>query len=107
MRLVLIGNASSRRTALLEAAARRRFPGLVLQLVPWVDLIAGRTDLRQIVQNGDCVRIDSPGKDFEAERLLLRAGAESGDSCGVTPDEATASVEQVERLVEERGRIHW
>jgi hypothetical protein len=107
MRLVLIGNASSRRTALLEAAARRRFPALRLELVAWVDLIAGRADLRRIVRNGDRVRIDSPGKDFDAERMLLRAGAEPGDSLAATADEATASIGAVERLTEERGRIYW
>ena len=107
MRLVLIGNASSRRTALLAAAARRRFPHLTVELVPWVDLIAERADLRQIVRNGDCVRIDSPGKDFEAERMLLRAGAEPGDPLAATPDEVTVSVEQMDQLSDERGRIHW
>ena len=106
MRLVLIGNASSRRTSLLEAAAGR-FPGLVLELVPWVDLIAGRCDLREIVRVGDCIRIDSPGKDFESERMLLLAGAESSESRAATLDEATVSVEQVEQLIDERGRIRW
>jgi hypothetical protein len=75
-------------------------------LVPWVDLITGRADLRRIVRPGDCIRIDSPGEDFEAERVLLRAGAESAEPEGAT-DQARVSVEQVDRLAEERGRIHW
>ena len=102
MRLVVIGNPGSRRTALL-AEAVRRFHGLSMELVPWVDLIAGTADLRRIVKPGDVVRIDSPGKDAAAERALLRAGA-------IVPTPAVGSfvsVNRIETYVNDKGRIRW
>ena len=75
MRMVLLGNPHSRRTALLQSAVAARFPALSVALVSWADLICRRADLRDLVRRGDIVRIDSPGKDFEVERMLLRAGA--------------------------------
>ena len=101
MRLVVIGNPGSRRTALLAEAARR-FRGLSMELVPWVDLIAGTADLRRIVKAGDVVRIDSPGKDAAAERALLRAGA--GDE---TDDGAFVSVDRACTYRDDRGRLRW
>ncbi len=100
-RLVVVGNPGSRRTALL-AEAVARFPGLSMELVAWVDLIAGTADLRRVVRDGDVVRLDSPGKDAAAERALLRAGAREP-----TPDGAIVSAARIESYAEDRGRIRW
>ena len=53
------------------------------------------------VKPGTIVRVDSPGKDFETERALLRAGAEVEDN----GDYARLSSDEVERLEFDRGRI--
>ena len=74
MRLVLIGNPRSRRTELLKRALAR-WPHVELVPVPWLDLLADRADLRCIVHAGNVLRIDSPGKDFEIQKALLRVGA--------------------------------
>jgi hypothetical protein len=101
MRLVVIGIPGSRRTNLLAEAARR-FPGLTVELVPWIDLIAGRADLRRIVREGDVVRIDSPGKDAATERALLRV---DGDEKSATA--AFVSKHRVDSFSDDYGRIRW
>src|SRR4051794_24081032 len=99
MRLVLIGNPGLRRTALLATAARK-WSDLELKVISWIDLIHGSADLRRIVFPDDHVRLDSPGKDFEVERALLRAGL----AC---PGNPIASRREIDALVEDRGRILW
>jgi hypothetical protein len=101
MRLVVIGIPGSRRTNLLAEAARR-FPGLTVELVPWIDLIAGQADLRRIVREGDVVRIDSPGKDAAVERSLLRAGAGEATDRG-----SLVTADRIDGYADDRGRIRW
>src|SRR3954468_855822 len=67
---VVAGNPGCRRVALFqEALARRRLPAATL--VPYIDLIAGRATLEQVVWPGTVVRLESPGRDFEVEKALL------------------------------------
>src|SRR4051812_30268100 len=78
VRFVLIANPASRRVELLQAAITAA--GLpAAQVVPWIDLLAERVDLSQIVRAGEVVRLDSPGKDFDVERAILAAGADVHD----------------------------
>lgn len=104
MRLILIGNPTARRTALFKNAVTSCFPALPFHVVPWADVICETADLRRLVREGDLVRLDSPGRDFEVERLLLHAGAEDGvgpvGPVGITP-------RQIDQLAEDRGRILW
>jgi hypothetical protein len=95
MRIVVIGTSSSRRTALFQAAVQRR--GMAMVLIPWRDLINGHADLRQIVRRDDLVRIDSPGRDFETERLLLLAGRSNHAPWAA----------KMENLADDRGLIRW
>src|SRR5215204_6490251 len=104
MRLVLLGNPNSPRTVDFHASMASKFPSLMLKVVPWADLIQGKSDLRDIVRERDIVRIDSPGKDFEVERLLLRAGI---DETGEMPAHARASSQTINALRPDRGRILW
>jgi hypothetical protein len=101
MRLVAIGNPGSPRTAHLAAAARR-FDGIELVHVPWIDLLTERIKLSSVVRKGDVVRIDSPGRDFEVERALLRLGVDDH-----RPSEASVPVARIDGLSEDRGRIRW
>lgn len=95
-KLVVIGNPTGRRAELLDAAVRRR-GDVAMRVVPWTELLAGRADLRGLVRGGDVVRIDSPGKDIDAERALLRY-ARPGDA---------AWSRTIDALPDERGRVWW
>src|SRR5262245_34920297 len=77
--LVVIGNPASRRVRLLQTALPAlRWPPA--RLASYAELFSGRLDLTQCVRPGDVVRIESPGKDFAVERLLLALGARAAES---------------------------
>src|SRR4051794_33117163 len=98
--LVVVANPGCRRVALLQAALDRC--GLpAATVVPYLDLLAGRVTMEEVVRAGTVLRIESPGRDFEVERALLAKGARVDDATGSTrigPEEAL-------RLPFERGRI--
>jgi hypothetical protein len=98
--IVLVGNPDCRRVALFQQAlvALRRPPACVL---PWADLLAGQAHPGRWVRRGDIVRIESPGRNFEVERALLRLGSEMRDS-GASRRLSRA---EVDALVFDRGRI--
>ncbi|MBN1286622.1 MAG: STM4014 family protein [Anaerolineae bacterium] len=74
-RFVVIGVPGDRRVALFQAAlARFEQPPAVV--VSYADLIAGRAHLAEMVTPGAVVRIESPGDDFNTERLFLAEGAD-------------------------------
>src|SRR4051812_1006674 len=77
--LVVVGNPGCRRVALLQAALERR--GLpAATVVAYLDLLAGRVALEQVIRPGTVLRIESPGRDFEVERALLAEGARVEDA---------------------------
>lgn len=90
----------SRRTHLFQEALAR-VGHRPARVVSFVDLLAGRVVLTDLVKPGTVVRVESPGKDFETERALLRAGAEVDDS----GDYARLTSAEVERLEFDRGKI--
>lgn len=100
-RFVLVGNPDCRRVLLFQAALDRLgLPAPVL--IPWSELLSGQADLARVLQSGDVVRLESPGRDWNVERALLHAGS---DAPGGEPfDRLTPA--QVEALTFERGRIH-
>src|SRR5688572_23895099 len=102
-RVVLVGVPASRRTELFQAAlARAGAPAA--SVVSYTDLLGGRAFLPDLVRPGAWVRIDSPGKDFETELALLKAGAGAEDEEGRY---ARATRETLGALEFERGRILW
>src|SRR5262245_2577977 len=95
---IIIGNPGSRRVILFQTSlAQLKLPSA--QIVPYIDLILGKTILTDIVSAGSVVRIESPGKEFEVERALLALGLDTGD-CDVC-----LSRYAISKLVFERGRI--
>lgn len=98
--MLLVTVPDSRRTHLFQEALAR-LGQRPARVVSFVDLLAGREVLTDLVEPGTVVRIDSPGKDFETERALLRAGAEVNDS----GDYARLTSDEVERLEFDRGKI--
>ncbi len=73
-RFVVIGSADDRRIQLWQAAlSRLALPPA--KLVTYTDLLIGRVRLEACLQPGDVLRIESPGKSDETNRLLLKRGA--------------------------------
>ena len=96
---VVVGNPAGRRIALFqEALARLGLPPA--QVVSYPDLLEGRAELPEVVRPGTIVRIESPDKDFEAERAILAAGADVADEDGFE----RISRQSAEQLSFERGR---
>lgn len=97
---VVLGNPNSRRISLFQEAlaALGQAPARV---VPWLDLLTGGVDLRQILRPGDVFRIESPGRDFEVERALLAAGAAEPDAEAF----ARLTEEELHALSFDRGEI--
>ncbi|WP_394794268.1 STM4014 family protein [Armatimonas sp.] len=80
MRLVVIGNPGSNRlTFLNEALQKQGQPSAII--LPWLELIEGRTELSVHAQPDDLVRIESPGRDVAVEAALVGVGrrAEHGE----------------------------
>jgi hypothetical protein len=72
--LVLVGNPGSRRVDLFQAAVKNL--GLPpARLVAYADLLTGRADLSREIPPDAIVKVDSPGKDFPVEKLILALGA--------------------------------
>jgi glutathione synthase/RimK-type ligase-like ATP-grasp enzyme len=98
---VVVGNPASRRVELFQAAlsAHGHAPA---RLISYLDLIAGRARLPDVVSPGDVLRIDSPGKDADVERALLVAGADvvdDGPYDRLGRDEAAATPIEKGRMV--------
>jgi hypothetical protein len=76
---VVLGNPSSRRVSAFQAS----LDGLGLppaRVISYLDLIAGRIHLRDVLRAGSTLRIESPGQDFEVERALVAEGADVDDA---------------------------
>lgn len=75
-RLVWIGTEGRRldlfRNTLEQSEYGQSFEGIVV--VPFRGVIRGAIELPDLIESGDVVRIESPGKDLELERDLLRLG---------------------------------
>src|SRR5262249_3411053 len=81
LRFVAGGNPESQRIRGFQSAlARFRLPPA--EVVPYLDLIAGRRTLGEVVRPGTVVRIESPDQDFEVERAILAMGAAAAEAEG-------------------------
>src|SRR5438067_1462342 len=73
-RFVVVGHPGHKRVTLFQEALSRL--GLApARVVAWRDLLSGVDDLEGAVSGGAVVRLESPGQDFETEKLLLALGA--------------------------------
>src|SRR5262245_10800083 len=73
-RIVVVGHPNHKRVTLFQEALARR--GLSpAHLVSWREVLTRPAALRRAVGAGALVRLESPGQDFEVEKLLLAAGA--------------------------------
>jgi glutathione synthase/RimK-type ligase-like ATP-grasp enzyme len=98
---VIVGHPGNRRVTLFqEALARRGLPPALV--VAWRDLLAGQ-DLRWAADAPTLVRVESPGQDFEVEKLLLALGASAEEAEDVGASFLPA--EEALRLPLDRGRL--
>lgn len=100
-RIVLLGNSDSPRVTGFQAALAEagRPPATV---VAWSDLLARQVVLADVLQPGDLLRIESPGRDFEVERQLLTWGADEPDADG---DFARLSARAIAEWTPDKGEI--
>jgi hypothetical protein len=97
---VLIGNPESRRTQLFDAALREAGLG-PCHVVPYADIGAGGGGLGRLPA-GAIVKIDSPGKNFAVEQMILRAGAAAAAD---QPLFACASADEIDLIPFRKGEI--
>ena len=98
--IYVIGNPANRRVAYFQQAmASRGLPPAIVH--SYHDRISNSRSLEDIIVPGSIVRIDSPGEDFEVEKLLLREGAEVASQEG----SPWLDVGRIDRLEYERGLI--
>ncbi len=101
MNFVLLGNADSPRVAGFQAALQKHnFPPA--KFVSWSDFLRGKIQLGEVVQTGDFVRIESPGRDWDVEKLLLQRGAAQSENEGAF---SWISHEEIANLHFEKGRL--
>ena len=102
-KFIVIGSIGDRRLQLFAAALQRL--GLPpAQQVSYQNVLTGKENLADIVSAGDVVRIESPGKSWLTEKLLLQVGAEAAQrEAGY---EALAHSE-VTQLTFDKGRITY
>nr|WP_044180725.1 STM4014 family protein [Pirellula staleyi] len=81
-RWLILGNPQNRRVKLFQAALRASGQQRAA-MVSYVDFLRGQVDLvpllERLAQNRGILRIESPGEDFEVERLLIARGAPATD----------------------------
>ena len=106
-RFVVVAVPGGRRVELFGAALAAR--GLAPpRVVSWADVLSGAVHLAEVVCEGDVVRLESPGKDFEVERALLAAGARAADGDDPAGDGYyRAPAETVKALEFDKGLILW
>ncbi|MBD2863058.1 STM4014 family protein [Paenibacillus oceani] len=120
-RLILIGNPGNRRTEGLQEARRKLgMPPAVV--VPYLDLLRGRTSLEQTAELAELrggrspvLRLDAPGELFEVERELIALGAPDAPAeladdrllpYGAWNDPQPLPVKAALSIQEQRGRLY-
>jgi hypothetical protein len=99
---ILIGTPGDRRVTSFQAAiADLGLPPA--RFVSYFDLLAGRVALPSLVTPESIVRIESPGKSFEAEQALLAFGAQVDDPEGERYERL--SRQAAESLSFDKGRV--
>lgn len=99
---ILIAPPESNRVTLFQQAlARLQLPPA--RVISYLDLLAERITLPQIMHANSLLRLESPGKDFAHEQALLELGAHIDDAENC----ARISADEVRQLSFEKGRILW
>jgi hypothetical protein len=100
---VLLGNPENRRVHFFQNALAR-FNQPSATVISWLDLLRNRVQLKTILQPRHVLRIDSPGENFEVDKLFLEIGENETDEVGNPP---RISRKKIRRLTSEKGRIFY
>jgi YheC/D like ATP-grasp len=101
-RFVVLGNLENRRIHLFQQAlSRLSLPAATL--VSWQDFLTGRVHLTKCIEPGSVLRIESPGENFEVEKLLLALGVDET----VQENSACISKSEAAALTLDPGRIRY
>ncbi len=103
---VVLGNPGCDRVAAFQSA----LAGLGLppaRVVAYLEIIAGRTSMADVLRPGSVLRIESPGREFEVELALVAEGAdvEDEDDDDASPRPARIGRDDVLRQPFDRGLI--
>lgn len=98
-KLWVLANPSSNRARAFTSSARGL--GWHVEVIPYADYLAGLLGIADRLGEGDVLRIDSPGEDFDVARGLLKAGIERRAAEGAAP----LSVAQIDRLEYSPGEM--
>jgi hypothetical protein len=101
LKFVLLGNPENRRVHFFQNALAR-FDQPPATIISWLDVLRNRVHLDRVLLPGIILRIDSPGENFEVDRLFLELGEDEADEIGTLP---RLSRSQIRRLRYEQGRI--
>jgi hypothetical protein len=97
--VAIIGNPQNRRVSLFQQALERRGCPRA-SVISYADLLTGRKSLLDVAP-GAALRIDSPGEDYDVERLMLAAGEADAELEGAP----AISAKRLANLPEDVGRI--
>jgi glutathione synthase/RimK-type ligase-like ATP-grasp enzyme len=100
LRVVTIGNPSSGRIVAFQGALERAGQP-TSAVVSYLDLIQDRVALDRTMREGDLLRIESPGQEFEVEKQLIALGARVDDE----PGASRIGCEEALQLPFDKGRI--
>jgi hypothetical protein len=101
MKFVVLGNPESPRVAGFQSALLSC--GLPpAKIIAWSDFLGGRVQLPAVIQADEIVRLESPGRDWLVEKLLLQRGAQAAEEENQWAWIPSASVKD---LAFEKGRL--
>jgi len=101
MTFVLLGNPENRRVDFFQDALAR-FNQPPATVISWIDVLRNQSHLETALRPGIGLRIDSPGENFDADKLFLEIGENEPDETGTPP---RISRSEIRRLRFEKGRI--
>lgn len=99
-RWVVVANPDCRRLEGFQNALQKcgLAPAIVVNYAP---ILRGEVELGETVREGDWVRLESPGRDWEVEKLLLKSGIEAARA----ENSPFLSARELENLGFEKGRL--
>lgn len=105
MKFVVLGNPDSPRVEGFQNALLSC--GLPpAKIIAWSDFLGGRVQLSDVIQADDIVRLESPGRDWPVEKLLLQRGAQAAEQAAEEETQwAWIPSNSIKDLAFEKGRL--
>lgn len=88
--MLIIGNPENRRVTLFQQALCDSHLPLA-RCISYLDILQGKSPLEEIFASDNCIRLESPGENFQVEQAILALGG----------------LESADQLQEDKGRIYF